>query len=160
MRNGALAYGLPEPFTETTEPPRGDEFGVSEQTHYRAEIDKSAMIFGAMDTKLHLPFNDNGDAHRLVSIPMSTPSGPVRCMFELEHTDRIARRYRFSGETGDAVWLCPVCGRACDAPEPHTARHGVPGHLLVGDGSSDYASNVVGRSPRIDDPSDYLARGY
>ncbi len=134
MRNGALVHGLIEPYRQretSNELERGPAILTSDD-HYSARMRQASTLFGAQDTVLLVPFATDGEPHRALSIPMTSVEHPRRAIFELVDGEG-EPCYDFVRESEAAsAFICPVCGKYCEAEEPHTALHGVPGHYRAG----------------------------
>jgi hypothetical protein len=154
LRRGALAYGLPESFAEEAGDgfPDSRDLVVAESGHYEADFDRATLLFGSIDTLAYLPRSGGGGFHDTVSIPVSSPIEPTRAVFRLARAGRLVR-YELVGCVPDDVWICPICGRACEAQEPHTAAHGAPGHLRAGRRDGPLANDTQPIPTRVDDPN-------
>jgi hypothetical protein len=154
LRRGALAYGLPEAFTEAGGYGDSDNsLVVSAKTHRRSSFERATNIFGAVDTVVYLPVSASGQPYSELSIPVASPLHPTRAIFRLDGSFGAAPHYCFVDSEIDDVWLCPICGRACAEREPHGASHGVPGHYRAGGSGATAANDVHPVSTRFDDPN-------
>jgi hypothetical protein len=153
LREGPLAYGLLEPFAPVTTDPVEPLQQITVRTHYRAFVDTAAAVFGALDTQVHLPWRSDGRPWRAFSAPVGMPGKRLRARFELDADASTPNSYLFSGEEEDGSWTCPVCGRVCPTKEPHTAAHGIPGHLFAAEGRFSYPSDVLDITRPVDNPN-------
>ena len=136
MRNGALVFGLVEPYRQRESSSRLERGPavLTTDDHYVARFADSTTLFGAQDTVVVMPYDESGRPHPLVSIPMASLQRPRRAVFRLDENGGADERvYTLVGESElDEGYTCPVCGKYCEKPEPHTSAHGVPGHYSAG----------------------------
>jgi hypothetical protein len=136
LRRGAIAYGMPETYQAL---PRdmirqGHVLHVRED-HRLGRVDKHGTIFGTSpDIKLWIPLDDDGTPFERMRVPLPSLERPAYVEFAFAgRGDDDALLYELDGEAriGDG-FLCPYCGRLTEQKEPHTAQHGVGGHLHAG----------------------------
>ena len=130
MRQGPLAHGMVEPYREGGDQRDRSSLRVTQRSHEVLRFVDGGRLFGAADTSVLAPRSVDGDLE-LLSLPINPIGAPRRALLH-----RVAGSaepsFRLLEELEDAGWVCPICGRISPNPEPHTAEHGVPGHLKAG----------------------------
>jgi hypothetical protein len=131
MRHGPLVHGMLEPYRQTTDG-RGAAFDrVTGDSHELVRLADAGRLFGAADTAVLVPRSPDGRPIGVISLPLNPIGSPRRAVLNRAHSSTEAV-YALRDEVDDPGWACPVCGRVSPNPEPHTAEHGVPGHLIAG----------------------------
>jgi hypothetical protein len=133
MRHGPLAHGVVEPYRQREvwdQNPHGT-LDVTERTHGVARLGDAGRLFGSGDVTVLIPWDADGRPHREVTIP-SSPVARARRMLLRRGDGETEPVYEIVDELDDPGWVCRICGRISPDPEPHTAAHGVPGHLRAG----------------------------
>ncbi|MHB1235032.1 MAG: hypothetical protein ACYCZK_05080 [Microbacteriaceae bacterium] len=160
IRQGAIVHGMAEPFSQSRYF-GGASVGPMEiitlDRYYSAHFEKASSLFGSVDTAVFLPRDANGRVRSRVSIPVPSLERPARVNFELVDSSAVTCTYALDGEplfgTG---FICPVCGKACETPEPHTAQHGLPGHVRAGFIPGESQDETRGFPHRLDDPGQHI----
>jgi len=137
LRRGAVAYGMPETYQAL---PRdmirhGHVLHVRDD-HRPGRVDRAGTIFGTSpDAKLWIPLDDDGRPYPRMRVPIPSLERPAYVEFELTGeeggTGRLLYQLDGGARIGDG-FICPYCGKWTERKEPHTAQHGVAGHLHAG----------------------------
>lgn len=135
LRRGAIAYGMPETYQALPRDMVSDDralLQVGSGFRY-AQVDRSGSLFGTTDEKILIPLDEEGRPYDRVRIPIPSLDRPAYLEFELVVDSPRTADYRLLGEArfGDG-YICPYCGKLCAQKEPHTAAHGVGGHVRAG----------------------------
>ena len=135
LRRGAIAYGMPETYQALPRDMVSDDralLRVGSGFRY-AQVDRSGSLFGTTDEKILMPLDREGRPYDRVRIPIPSLDRPAYLEFELVVDSPRTADYRLSGEArfGDG-YICTYCGKLCQQKEPHTAAHGVGGHVRAG----------------------------
>jgi hypothetical protein len=132
IRRGPIAHGVIESYREREPGDRAvrTSRAVTERTHRLALLPDAGRMFGSSDARALVPLED-GEPYPELGIPANPVGRPHRVV--LRRVDALAEpTYALVDELDDEGWTCPVCGRVTPNPEPHTAEHGVPGHVRAG----------------------------
>ncbi len=134
LRRGAIAYGMPETYQALPRDMVGEEGMLHVGSGFRyAQVDRSGSLFGTTDEKILMPLDPEGAPYDRVRIPIPSLDRPAYLEFELVVDSPRTADYRLLGDAhfGDG-YICTYCGKLCAQKEPHTAAHGVSGHLRAG----------------------------
>jgi hypothetical protein len=98
-----------------------------------AQVDRSGSLFGTTDEKILMPLDPDGRPYDRVRIPIPSLDRPAYLEFELVVDSPRTADYRLVGDArfGEG-YICTYCGKLCQQKEPHTAAHGVGGHVRAG----------------------------
>jgi hypothetical protein len=136
LRSGAVVYGMPETYQALPRDMVRDHGRVLEVWPERflpARLDHSGSLFGANPEKLLVPVRENGKPFDRVRVPIPSLEKPSVLEFALSSSIPSGLDYRLAGPARErAGYICSYCGRLCEQKEPHTAAHGVAGHVRSG----------------------------
>ncbi|HEY8281574.1 MAG TPA: hypothetical protein VIG28_03750 [Leifsonia sp.] len=135
LRRGAIAYGMPETYQALPRDMVSDDHAllvVGAGFRY-AQVDRSGSLFGTTDEKILMPLDPDGRPYDRVRIPIPSLDRPAYLEFELVVDSPRTADYRLAGDArfGEG-YICTYCGKLCPQKEPHTAAHGVGGHVRAG----------------------------
>ncbi len=131
MRQGPIVHGMLEPYRQGRDADADTFARVTATSHELVRLAGAGRLFGAGDTAVLVPRSADGRTVRRISVPLNPIGSPRRAVLHRAHSSAEAL-YELLDEVDDPGWVCPVCGRVSANPEPHTAEHGVPGHLIAG----------------------------
>jgi hypothetical protein len=136
LRRGAIAYGSPETYRALPRDMVSHDdrvLRVVPERFRRAIVDRSGSLFGTTAEKLLLPISEGGKPFERVRVPIPSLETPAYVEFAFDGGTGDGMHYRLDGAARQREgYICSYCGKLCPSPEPHTASHGVAGHLKAG----------------------------
>ncbi|WP_348789423.1 hypothetical protein [Leifsonia sp. NPDC080035] len=133
LRRGAIAYGVQEMYKALPRDMiRGGHTLHVREDHRPARVDKAGSLLGPGPEKLWVPLDDDGEPFERMRLPIPSLERPAYLEFELVSGDGLLEYRLDGGARFGEGFICTYCGKLCERKEPHTAAHGVAGHIRAG----------------------------